>query len=194
MQIVWSQDSRKFALVRRDQRKVEDLWVINALAHPRPTLETYRYAMPGEVNITQYEIDVFDVASHAMRACESRSLQGSDAPDRDGARVAALRRGRTRRRTGRAQPGCAAGTMAQRHLRQAVLHALSRDLHKVDAAVASPDTGEVKVVVEERLNTYIETKPLRLANNGQDLLFWSERNGWGHYYLYDANTGALKNR
>ena len=34
----------------------------------------------------------------------------------------------------------------------------SRDLHKVDAAVASPDTGEVKVVVEERLNTYIETK------------------------------------
>ena len=63
----------------------------------------------------------------------------------------------------------------------------------MDAAVASPDTGEVKVVVEERLNTYIETKPLRLANNGQDLLFWSERTGWGHYYVYDANSGALKN-
>ena len=30
-----------------------DLWVINALAQPRPTLETYRYAMPGEENIPQ---------------------------------------------------------------------------------------------------------------------------------------------
>ena len=69
----------------------------------------------------------------------------------------------------------------------------SRDLHKVDVCVASPDTGDVKVLLEERLNTYIETKPLRLANNGQDLIFWSERTGWGHYYLYDANTGALKN-
>src|SRR5262249_51648328 len=69
----------------------------------------------------------------------------------------------------------------------------SRDLHKVDAAVASPDSGDVKVLVEERLNTYIETRPLRLANNGQDLLFWSERTGWGHYYVYDAAGGTLKN-
>jgi hypothetical protein len=49
-------------------------------------------------------------------------------------------------------------------------------------------------LVEERLNTYIETKPLRLVNNQQDLIFWSERTGWGHFYLYDANTGALKTR
>jgi dipeptidyl aminopeptidase/acylaminoacyl peptidase len=25
-------------------------------------------------------------------------------------------------------------------------------------------------------------------------VFWSERDGWGHYYLYDANSGTLKNR
>ena len=37
-----------------------DLWVINALAQPRPTLETYRYAMPGEENIPQSEMHVFD--------------------------------------------------------------------------------------------------------------------------------------
>ncbi len=69
----------------------------------------------------------------------------------------------------------------------------SRDLKKVDVCLANPDTGEVKVLIEERLNTYIETKPLRLVNNQQDLVFWSERTGWGHFYLYDANTGALKN-
>ncbi len=36
---VWSRDSGKFSVVRRDQRKVADLWVINALATPRPKLE-----------------------------------------------------------------------------------------------------------------------------------------------------------
>ena len=46
--ISWSQDSKKFALVRRDERKVAKLWVINSLASPRPKLETQPYAMPGE--------------------------------------------------------------------------------------------------------------------------------------------------
>jgi dipeptidyl aminopeptidase/acylaminoacyl peptidase len=30
-----------------------------------------------------------------------------------------------------------------------------------------------------------------LFNNEQEILFWSERDGWGHFYLYDAN-GKLK--
>ena len=34
--VSWSRDSKKFALVRRDSRKVKQLWVINALAMPRP--------------------------------------------------------------------------------------------------------------------------------------------------------------
>ncbi|HXT29383.1 MAG TPA: hypothetical protein VN716_08895, partial [Vicinamibacterales bacterium] len=34
--VVWSPDSKRFALVRRDERKVKDLWVINALSSPRP--------------------------------------------------------------------------------------------------------------------------------------------------------------
>jgi hypothetical protein len=27
------------------------------------------------------------------------------------------------------------------------------------------------------LNTYIESKPLRIANGGADVIFWSERDG-----------------
>ena len=63
--VVWSKDSKKIALVRSDERKVADLWVINALANPRPTLETYRYEMPGEENQPQPEILVFDLATKA---------------------------------------------------------------------------------------------------------------------------------
>ena len=61
--IIWSRDSNKLRVVRRDSRKVADLFVINSLAQPRPTLETYRYAMPGEANIPQSEVHVFDRTS-----------------------------------------------------------------------------------------------------------------------------------
>ena len=63
--IAWSRDSKKFALVRRDSRKIPKLWVINALAIPRPSLETYSYAMPGEANTPQTQLEIFDVASRA---------------------------------------------------------------------------------------------------------------------------------
>ena len=71
---------------------------------------------------------------------------------------------------------------------------LSRDQHRLDVAVADTATGTVTTLIEERLNTYVESKPLRLVNNGTELIFWSERDGWGHFYLYDAATGTLKNR
>src|SRR5262249_22821875 len=63
--IVWSKDSKKFACIREDERKVADLWVINSLSEPRPTLETYRYGMPGEANQPQPELLIFDVATKA---------------------------------------------------------------------------------------------------------------------------------
>jgi Prolyl oligopeptidase family/Dipeptidyl peptidase IV (DPP IV) N-terminal region len=66
-------------------------------------------------------------------------------------------------------------------------------MHRVDICVADTATGEVKTLIEERLNTYIEIKPLWLVNNGQELIHWSERDGWGHYYLFDGG-GALKNQ
>jgi dipeptidyl-peptidase-4 len=168
--------------------------VIDALAQPRPKLETYRYAMPGEANVTQYEIDAFDVASQAMTRVKAdrfkdQTLQIATAPVSP--RFAGGRGGGA----GQGAPNPDAPPTQWLSDSSDKLYFLrsSRDLHKVDVAVASPSVGDVKVVVEERLNTYIETKPLRLANNGQDLIFWSERTGWGHYYFYDANTGTLKN-
>ena len=150
--------------------------MINALAQPRPKLETYRYAMPGEVNVTQSEIDAFDVASHAMTRVKAdrfkdQTLQIATAPVSP--RFAASGRGGGGQ--GTPNPDAPPAQWLSDTSDKLYFLRSSRDLHKVDAAVASPDTGEVKVVMEERLNTYIETKPLRLANNGQDLLFWSER-------------------
>src|SRR5207247_6429622 len=74
--VIWSPDSKKLTLRRRDERKVKDLWVINALANPRPTLETYRYAMPGEENIDLPEMYVFDLASKKRVQVKADRLKG----------------------------------------------------------------------------------------------------------------------
>ena len=41
------------------------------------------------------------------------------------------------------------------------------------------------------MNIYVDVQPLRVFNKGSELLWWSERDGWAHYYLYD-NNGNLK--
>ena len=183
--IIWSRDSNKLSLVRRDSRKVGDLFVINSLAQPRPTLETYRYAMPGEANIPQSEVYVFDRTSR-----QRVTIKASQFTDQT-VQLAAMPQPVNVQRDPR-RP------IAQQWLSDSpaklYLTRLSRDQHRMDVVVADTTTGDVKTLIEERLNTYIESKPLRLAANGSELIFWSERDGWGHFYLYDACTGALKNR
>jgi dipeptidyl-peptidase 4 len=53
----------------------------------------------------------------------------------------------------------------------------------------------VEVVIEERLNTYVEHQtPRRLANG--DLIWWSERDGWAHLYRIapDGSRGGPPHR
>ncbi len=180
--IHWSKDSKRFAVTRRDEKKVGDLWVIHTLENPRPTLETYKYAMPGEADVPQSHLEVFDIAAKSRTAVKAdhfkdQTLQIFDAP------VTARQRERNR-----VESVWAADGSEKLYFRR-----MSRDQHKVDVCLANATTGDVKVVFEERLNTYVETKPLRLIDNGEAMLWWSERDGWGHYYLYDAN-GTLKNQ
>ena len=183
--IVWSRDSNKFAVVRRDQRNVADLWVINALATPRPTLESYRYAMPGEKNAPQSELLVFDRATKAR-------LVVKDDRFKDQTLSIATQPPRTNVQRDPRRPVPA--EWLSDSPRKLYFTRVSRDQHRLDVVVADTTTGEARTLVEERLNTYVESKPLRLATNGTELVFWSERDGWGHFYLYDAETGALKNR
>jgi dipeptidyl aminopeptidase/acylaminoacyl peptidase len=178
----WSKDSKKFSATRSDVRKVADLWVINSLASPRPKLESYRYAMPGEENVDQQELLIFD------RDTKKRITAKADAFKDQSLQVATARSIARERDKEKTEPKWLSDTSDKLYLWR-----LSRDLHRVDVCVANTETGEVKPIIEERLNTYIETQPLWTIGNGQEFIHWSERDGWGHYYLFDAN-GALKNQ
>src|SRR5262249_26418623 len=180
IQVFWSKDSRRFAVVRRDERKVADLFVINALSTPRPTLETYRYAMPGEENIPQPQIEIFDVAG------KGRVKVNADRFKDQGLQIAAAPQAAHARDQDKLEPRWLADGSDKLYFIRS-----SRDLHKFDLCLADAKTGESKTLIEERLNVYIEAKPARLLNDGREILWWSERDGWGHYYLYGAD-GALK--
>ena len=179
--IVWSKDSKKIALVRSDERKVGDLWVINSLADPRPTLETYRYEMPGEENQPQPEILVFDLATKAKVKVKAEKFKDPTLNI-----FTAPRRALDREREFPPPAQWLSDTPDKLYFGRQ-----TRDLHGYEVCVADTATGEVKVLIEERLNTYVEVQALQLLGGGQEMIWWSERDGWGHYYLYDGD-GKLK--
>jgi dipeptidyl aminopeptidase/acylaminoacyl peptidase len=73
----------------------------------------------------------------------------------------------------------------------------SRDHKEAILRVADPETGEVRDVLEERVETFFESGNgsvnWRFLPEHDEVVWWSERSDWGHLYLYDLNTGALKN-
>ncbi|MBA0086919.1 MAG: DPP IV N-terminal domain-containing protein, partial [Acidobacteria bacterium Pan2503] len=195
--IHWSKDSKKFALERNDDRKVGDYWVIHSLTNPRPVLETRSYALPGEANVPIGEIDIFDVASRQRMVVEPKSfvdevLNVADAAqterDREELREEQEENRQNPAPLSRLSPKWAADTSDVLYFTSR-----SRDFRQVEVDVADTATGKVQKLIEERSNVWMTQKPLRLVGNGKEMLWWSERDGWGHFYLYDGQ-GKLKNQ
>ncbi|MCG6188809.1 S9 family peptidase [Maribellus maritimus] len=180
--ILWSPDSKKFALERNDSRKVKALWVINVLNQPRPDLETYKYQMPGEKEAPQAELWVFD-----MDKKEGEQIDVSAFADQTLNICRANLSNKERIKDYIPRKWLAESSDKIYFTRT------SRDLHKIDVCVANTENGEVKTLVEERLNTYVEIQDPHLINNGKEFIHWSERDGWAHFYLYDGE-GNLKNQ
>ncbi|HUF47052.1 MAG TPA: DPP IV N-terminal domain-containing protein [Vicinamibacterales bacterium] len=180
--ISWSHDAKYFSLVRMDRRKVGELWVVHAVGNTRPELETYKYDMPGEADVTQRELVVFDMAARSMKTLDAASAWKDQTmgvfnaprfnyPDST-------------------EP--AITTWLSPDSSELYFWRRSRNQHRVDVARVNPATGQVTVVIEERLNTYVEHQnPERLANG--DLIWWSERDGWAHLYRFGPD-GTEKGR
>ncbi len=177
----WSPDSKHFVSSRTDSRKVKDLWVINSLSDPRPTLETYKYMMPGEKESPIDHTYLFD-----MIALAGKEISVSLFKDQNISIWADPGKINTRDDDFRSTKWL--GTNDKFYFTRT-----SRDLKKVDVCIADVASGTTKPLIEERFNTYIETRRLGLVNEGKELIQWSERDGYAHLYLYDEN-GKLKNQ
>jgi dipeptidyl-peptidase 4 len=163
--VTWSKDSKRFFVTRGDSRKVKDLFLVNSLSQPRPTLMTYKYAMPGETEVTQTELFVFDPEKKELVRCKvekykDQRLLDIHFQDASSDVLRLVRRDR-----------------------------LQRNLELIDLDLK---TNEAKILLTEKVeNAFLETQSIRYVAAGGDFLWFSERNGWGHLYLY-TNDGKLK--
>jgi dipeptidyl-peptidase-4 len=180
-QLFWSPDSKHFALSRSDNRKVKDLWVINSLADPRPTLETYKYEMPGEKDAPVDQLEVFDMTAHTHRV-----IGVGEFKDQDLAIWSAPVRESHRDDDYRTPLWLGTGT-------KFYFTRTSRDLKRIDVCEVNVGDTAATALIRERLNTYVEIRRLGLIGGGKELIEWSEWDGWAHFYLYDG-TGKLKNQ
>lgn len=165
--VTWSKDGTRFFVMRGDSRKVAELFLVNNLAQPRPTLMRYRYAMPGEENVTQIELHAFNPESKTLEKLPVEKYKDQlifDAhwQDTTSDSFRFVRRDRLQR---------------------------NMELCEIDLK-----TKEVKVLITESVeNAFLERRPVRYLEPGGDFLWWSERSGWGHLYLY-SNDGKLKSQ
>jgi dipeptidyl-peptidase-4 len=180
-QAVWSPDSKRFVLIRTDSRKVKDLWVINSVADPRPTLQTYKYEMPGEKDSPLKEVVLFDFAAKTYKKLNV-SLFKDQELDTWTAPVM------SKNRDDEFIPTVWLGTANKFYF-----YRTGRDLKRIDVCSVDVQTEAVSVQVEERMNTYVEITRPGLIDGGKELVEWSERDGWSHFYLYD-DKGHLKNQ
>jgi dipeptidyl-peptidase 4 len=177
----WSPDSKHFAIIRTDVRNVKDLWVINSIAEPRPTLETYKYWMPGEKESPVPYVLLFDNASKTSKELDIKQFK-----DQDISIYAKTNPVNTRDDDWR--PLVWLGNNDRFYFTRT-----SRDLKRIDLCSVEIANSAVKTIIPERLNTYVEVKKPGVVNDGKELIEWSERDGWAHLYLYDGN-GNVKNR
>ncbi len=177
--LVWSPDSRHFAAMKYDMTPVKELWVINSLSNPRPTLETYRYQMPGEPGPKEYlyVFDASDMSSSQVKinAFKDQTIEFETRPQLNSDAYTDF--------FSREWLGDGSSFYIRR---------LSRDLKRLDICRVDVGSDSTHTVISERMNTYVESRPLRLVDGGRKIIQWSERNGWANLYLYNAD-GSLAN-
>jgi len=162
----WSKDSKRFYTSRTDQRKVKDLYLVNSLTMPRPSLMTYKYSMPGEAEVAQQESWVFEPETKTISKMEIGKWKDQRAMD-----------------------------MHFQDASSDVIRFVRRDRLQRNMEVCDYDvkTKKTSVLVSESVeNAFLESQQIRYLKPGGDFIWWSERTGWGHFYLY-SNAGKLKN-
>ena len=179
-ELVWSPDSRHIAVMRWDMAPLKDFWVINSLTQPRPTLETYKYQMPGEPG-SKGHLYVFSTSDWTSRQVKINAFKDQDLimqPDV---------------RTTDDQFDEFYGSRWLGDDNGFYLTRMSRDLKRMDICYVGVDSDSTRTVISERMNTYVESRQTRLLDGGRKMIHWSERNGWANLYLYNADGTLIRN-
>lgn len=184
----WAPDSSAFYITRRDSRGVEELFLVNSLTEPRPSLETYDYPLPGEEHVGYSELHVFDRERKQLFQVESvwkdenyQNLHWPRTPERPEAEDDDEER----------------PELTKEELKGSgdELRMLRRDrmFRNVELCSIDTRTGAIETLIEEGFEgANIAPQSVRYLKQRDEMIWWSERSGWGHFYLY-GKDGVLKN-
>ncbi|MEY3241875.1 MAG: hypothetical protein RIR11_3314 [Bacteroidota bacterium] len=178
--LLWSPDSKKIATFQQDQRHVSDMHLVTTNVGA-PKLESWKYPLPQDKTIIQIQRVIIEV--------EQPKVIRLQIPSDD------------RRGTLCDDIACS-GTFDDNEWSpdgtKLAFVSTSRDHKSAKLRMADAATGAVKEVFEEKVETQYESGQGAInwhflaASN--EIIWYSERDDWGHLYLYDANTGNLKSQ
>jgi dipeptidyl aminopeptidase/acylaminoacyl peptidase len=176
--VLWSPDSRYLFTHRLDERSVREITLEQSTptdGSVRPLSNQWRYAMPNDAAVPETQPWIFDLTNRTGRAVAEAApsvfftpIQAGDAWwSPDGAHVYLIVRSR---------------------------YAKSMSLNVIDSL-----TGTSRQLLSETGKTFVESaglgeRPMVYLLANHDILWFSERDGFGHLYLYDGSTGRLKRR
>ncbi|MFI5137176.1 MAG: DPP IV N-terminal domain-containing protein [Sphingobacteriales bacterium] len=175
--MLWSPDSRKIATFKQDQRNVSDMYLVTTNVG-KPTLRAWKYPLPGDkeipmiqrviINVDTPKVIVLQIPADAHRSTISDDVSMEDLNWNDNAS-------------------------------QLAFISTTRDHKNEKVRIADAATGAVREVFEETVPTQYEagwggSANWRYLAKTNEIIWFSERDNWGHLYLYDALTGKLKNQ
>ena len=160
---------------RTDERGVRQTHLVEARPADggAPLLRTQRYAYAGDEKMPQAELVVLDVAEGTVVRAQAEPLL---MPQSSPIMIK--------------WAWWAEDSSAVYYLSQ------PRDLHTLTLHRLDPATGEVTTVLSETGATRVEpnqwmAQPPIVRVLADEVLWYSQRDGWGHLYRYDLRTGAL---
>ncbi len=176
--VLWSPDSRKIATFQHDGRGVGEMHLVSTgVGHPE--LESWKYPLPEDTVIFRIERVVVDI---------------------DDARVVRLQMPPDQHRSTICDHIYCGGQFSDVEWspdsEQLAFVSSSRDHKEAHLRVADAGTGVVRDVMDERVETFFEsgfnTVNWHVLPESNEVVWYSQRDDWGHLYLYDLGTGRLK--
>jgi len=178
--LLWSPDSTKIATFQHDGRNVEEMYLYSTkVGHP--ALDAWKYPLPGDDYIFQIERVVIHLDT------QPRVVRLNMSPDPHRSTTADHVAG---------SGGRFLDVEWSEDSSNLAFISSSRDHKIAEFKVADPDTGEVRTIFTETAQTYYESgsssQNWRYLSESNEFIWFSERDNWGHLYLYDLVSGELK--
>ncbi|CAN5681940.1 S9 family peptidase [soil metagenome] len=173
----WSPDSKKIATFQQDQRAVTDMYLVTTNVGA-PKLEKWKYPLPGDPIITIQRVIIETETPRVIRLQMPPDARRSTLCDDISC------------------DGSFTDTEWNADSEKLAFVSSTRDHKQANLRVADVATGEVREIHEEKVRTQYESGQgavnWRYMPRSNEFIWYSEKDDWGHLYLYDLNTGKLK--